>query len=208
MDNYILELPNFVSHKMCNEIVKIIKNDERREFEPLTYSIQGEEMLTGKFSNTLPLGTYEEYSYLASPLMSIFSKLYDKYIEHLDLNFKHLNGSDYIHPYIREIESSKKVLMDSSLTVHELRKGNIYSWHHDQCWFTCDDFVQVIIYLNTLEEEDGGYTEFVSGKKVKPEIGKVLMYPMSWTFIHKGNEILSDNTKYICTGAFKIKFNE
>ena len=59
-------------------------------------------------------------------------------------------------------------------------------------------FIQLIFYLNTLQENQGGCTEFIDGKKVRPEMGKVLMYPCSWTFPHKGCEIL-DGYKYICT---------
>ena len=53
-------------------------------------------------------------------------------------------------------------------------------------------------YLNDVE--DGGYTSFNHyGIKIKPEIGKTLIWPSEWTHVHAG-EILKSGTKYIVTG--------
>ena len=53
-------------------------------------------------------------------------------------------------------------------------------------------------YLNDVE--DGGETHFTHYKfKIKPEIGKTLIWPAEWTHAHSG-EILKSGTKYIVTG--------
>ena len=53
-------------------------------------------------------------------------------------------------------------------------------------------------YLNDVE--DGGKTNFdYYGIKVKPEIGKTLIWPAEWTHAHTG-EVLKSGTKYIVTG--------
>ena len=53
-------------------------------------------------------------------------------------------------------------------------------------------------YLNDVE--DGGHTSFNHyGIKIKPEIGKTLIWPSEWTHVHAG-EILKSGTKYIVTG--------
>jgi len=53
-------------------------------------------------------------------------------------------------------------------------------------------------YLNDVE--DGGETHFTHYKlKIKPEIGKTLIWPAEWTHAHTG-EILKSGTKYIVTG--------
>jgi hypothetical protein len=47
---------------------------------------------------------------------------------------------------------------------------------------------------------EGGETEFFNGRiKIKPEKGKLLLFPSTWTFMHKGNTPISSN-KYIVTG--------
>jgi hypothetical protein len=55
-----------------------------------------------------------------------------------------------------------------------------------------------IWYLNTVE--NGGETEFFNGRiKIKPEKGKLLLFPSTWTYNHKGNIPISSD-KYIVTG--------
>jgi hypothetical protein len=53
-------------------------------------------------------------------------------------------------------------------------------------------------YLNNVD--DGGTTDFeYYDIKVKPEIGKTLIWPAEWTHAHRGS-ILKSGSKYIITG--------
>ena len=53
-------------------------------------------------------------------------------------------------------------------------------------------------YLNDVE--DGGETNFSHyGIRIKPEIGKTLIWPAEWTHAHAG-EVLNSGVKYIITG--------
>ena len=52
-------------------------------------------------------------------------------------------------------------------------------------------------YLNCVEE--GGETEFWSKYKIKPEPGKLIFFPSTWTYPHRGLMPIS-NDKYIITG--------
>ena len=61
-------------------------------------------------------------------------------------------------------------------------------------------------YLNDVE--DGGKTNFdYYGIKVKPEIGKTLIWPAEWTHAHTG-EVLKSGTKYIVTGWLHFPVKE
>jgi len=208
MDNYILEIPNFVSPELCNEIVQRFENDTRKKHYPVSYTVCGKNHRAGKFSKEIVMADHKEYEDLIKPICNLYFQVYDKYLEHLDINFKHLNKDNYVHPYIREVHSDKEVGVKSGFVLHKIDKGELYSWHHDQNWESNHNFIQIIIYLNTLEEDEGGYTEFISGRKVRPEVGKVLAYPRSWTFLHKGNKILGNKPKYICTAHILVNFKE
>lgn len=77
----------------------------------------------------------------------------------------------------------------------------IYEWHTDNVKNNVLKknqvrFLTFIWYLNDVEV--GGETEFLNGK-IKPEAGKLLLFPATWTYIHKGNMPVS-NDKYIVTG--------
>ena len=57
-----------------------------------------------------------------------------------------------------------------------------------------------MVYLNEVEE--GGETEWLYQKKrVSPQKGMVVLWPGSFTHLHRGNPPMSD--KYIATGWFQ-----
>ena len=59
-------------------------------------------------------------------------------------------------------------------------------------------------YLNDVEE--GGETEFWGQYGIKPEAGKLILFPASWTFPHKANVPISSD-KYIITGWLWQHYN-
>jgi hypothetical protein len=76
-----------------------------------------------------------------------------------------------------------------------------YNWHHD---FSRDELygnrrITFIWYLNTVEGP-GGETEFIDGTKIKPEEGKLLFFPATWDFVHRGIMPPKGSVKYLCTG--------
>ena len=211
MDNFILEIPNFVPPELCNEIVNTVKNDPSKlDTHPLNYYISGEILTVHGSRRSLSMVNHKEYTKFIKPMVKIFSDVYDKYLEHLENTFKDYNKDEEynMNPYIREIRSHKQITIEGGLVVHEIKKGKSYKWHHDQEFSGPQKFIQIIVYLNTLGEGGGGCTEFLGGMKVKPEIGKVVAYPRSWPFIHKGCKVLSETPKYICTGSIQVIFKE
>ena len=77
-----------------------------------------------------------------------------------------------------------------------------HAWHAD--WNTYDRSIQRMLvcqfYLNDVEE--GGETEFYHQKiKVKPKKGRLVIWPTSFTHMHKGNKPKS-NDKYIVSAWY------
>jgi hypothetical protein len=62
--------------------------------------------------------------------------------------------------------------------------------------------VTFLWYLNTIEE--GGETEFWGNYEVKPEKGKLIFFPASWAYPHRGKMPISSD-KYIITNWFYVK---
>jgi len=60
------------------------------------------------------------------------------------------------------------------------------------------------LYLNTLDlPEEGGETEFLYQKKrIPPVENTMLLWPASYTHVHRGNSVLGQRAKYIITGWF------
>lgn len=67
--------------------------------------------------------------------------------------------------------------------------------HEDSNWNP--RYFTFIWYLNDIHED--GYTEFIDGTKIQPETGKMIIFPSTWTYTHRGYPPKSE-VKYICTG--------
>jgi Rps23 Pro-64 3,4-dihydroxylase Tpa1-like proline 4-hydroxylase len=83
---------------------------------------------------------------------------------------------------------------DTGYQIQKTQPGDYYIWHHDQ---TKTRLVTFIWYLNDVK--DGGYTEFIDGTRIQPEAGKLIIFPATWDFLHRGVSPKTE-TKYLCTG--------
>ena len=95
-------------------------------------------------------------------------------------------------------------------------KGAQYKPHFDSFDYDTEDgknnwepggqrMVTVLAYLNDVE--DGGETYFDHfNLKIKPTIGKTLIWPAEWTHAHRG-ELLKKGQKFIITGWMQFPFN-
>lgn len=83
-------------------------------------------------------------------------------------------------------------------------EGHYNAWHVEKESITSNRMFVYILYLNTVEE--GGQTGFLFKErkkdkdffKVKPEVGKLIIHPCSWPYIHKGY-MPESSDKYILT---------
>ena len=88
---------------------------------------------------------------------------------------------------------------DMGYGIQRTNPGEFYHWHIDggSHEFSHRQLV-AIWYLNDVEGP-GGETEFLyQNIKIKPEAGKMLLFPPFWTHEHRGVE-LQQGVKYIAT---------
>ena len=117
-----------------------------------------------------------------------------KYIEELHKCF-----FDYQNqwPFLKTM---LKTVYIPSFNIQRYEKGDHFSSLHSErtSLNTLHRLFAWMTYLNDVD--DGGKTNFNHyGLKIKPEIGKTLIWPAEWTHAHTG-EILKSGTKYIVTG--------
>lgn len=74
-----------------------------------------------------------------------------------------------------------------------------HAWHYEaDVAVHAKRLLTWILYLNDVE--DGGETEFLyQSKRVKPKTGTLILWPASFTHVHRGNPPLT-GAKYIVTG--------
>ena len=80
------------------------------------------------------------------------------------------------------------------------KDGHFNVWHFERGVGNLNRCLVYMTYLNDVEE--GGETYFkYQDMKVKPEVGKTLIWPSDWTHTHKGVSPKS-GLKYIATGWY------
>ena len=172
------EIPNNLTTEFCKEIIQRFEDDARKHPGKTVGGFHPEM----KNSMDLAISNFEEWNDVTDKLDDILAeavKEYDKFIsEKLDFTqFSYsttLNGNTY-----------------------QIQKSGFYKYHHDALVDKVIGKVRVLTflwYLNT--PETGGETDLVY-KKIKPEEGKLLLFPATWEYIHAG---LPTQNKYIITG--------
>jgi len=89
---------------------------------------------------------------------------------------------------------------DMGYAIQRTNSGEFYHWHVDggSHEFSSRQLV-AIFYLNDLSDDQGGKTEFLNQNlSIKPETGKLILFPPFWTHKHRG-QIVSSGQKYIAT---------
>ena len=96
---------------------------------------------------------------------------------------------------------------DTGYQIQRYEPGGFYEWHHD--WTmdkTSSRLWTYIWYLNTIEKKDDGYTQFIDGTKVQPKVGRLVIFPATWNYLHRA--FPPKVRKYICTGWVYARSNE
>jgi len=131
-------------------------------------------------------------------------KCFNNYIDELHKCF-----IDYQHqwPFMKSIIKDVDI---GSFNVQKYSKGDHFSHVHSERSNlpVSDRLFAWMTYLNDVNDGDGGETYFSHyGIRVKPEIGKTLIWPAEWTHAHAG-ETLNSGEKYIITGWMNFPYSE
>ncbi len=82
--------------------------------------------------------------------------------------------------------------------------GGYHIWHSENGSFLYRDRVLTwMIYLNDVPVENGGATDFFHQQlSLQPKKGTVVLWPATFTHMHRGAFLTGDVSKYIATGWF------
>jgi hypothetical protein len=141
---------------------------------------------------------------------SIISNYYynnDLNINYIGADFQRVFWTDCYPQYLEKYpiikEFNKHKILDLNIQKTEQGQG-YHQWHCEAMDSTSRNrFMVISLYLNTVQ---GGETEFLNqGLRVEPVKNRFVMFPASYTHVHRGNPPLS-GTKYIITGW--VEFGE
>jgi hypothetical protein len=109
---------------------------------------------------------------------------------------------DYISEY--DTLSGMNIKCSSVKLQKTVPGAGYHVWHGEQGdGDAANRVLTYILYLNTLDDDAAGETEFLYQKmRVPPQENTMLIWPAAFTHSHRGNVVHGDKAKYIITGWF------
>lgn len=192
MKDFIFELPNLLPDEFCDHLINKYE-DFKHVHKPGLIRYNGKDYVDRNYKDSTEMVPSNErgWDHENNLLRKYTCRFVNKYKKWLyETCNRESQGLHMLRPII------EAHTYDRGYTIQKQQKGAKHAWHFDGAVSKGDDFALVIIYLNTVEE--GGQTEFINGRKIKPERGKAIIFPANWVYAHCGNEVLSGD-KYILT---------
>tara|TARA_B110000285_G_C15064240_1_gene584179 strand:- start:825 stop:1400 length:576 start_codon:yes stop_codon:yes gene_type:complete len=184
--DFVYESENFLTKEYCDHLIKKVKSEGN--------AVKG--MTAGGFQPHIKLN--DDVCLVHDQILwkSELDFMQDKSKEALNKYKKHLIDNKLYN----QVESNHffNGVRINAPQVQISRTDGFYRWHMDSALNGCRRIMAYIIYLNDMDEGSGGSTDFL-GKSVKPKAGKLLMFPTTWTYLHRGKKV-EKGTKYILAG--------
>lgn len=185
---YIHEERNVLSKTFCRELIDKFESDSRKEVGVI--GIDRVVDTTFKKCTDLFIGDITNWDVESKLLNDAYHTAFRNYQNNLKLN---VFGEDKVH-ILRKVFPHPNVIRTNFLMGRYGVDGHFF-WHTDN---TNDHNIEricnCIIYLNDHE----ACTEFLNGKKIKPEAGKIVIFPTTWVHTHRGQTV-EKGFKYIIT---------
>ena len=186
---FIKVYDNTLTEQFCKEVCEKLDNDDRKKLG--VFNRDKETDPNFKTSLDLHISRLPEWKEEDDVFFTTISQFLKQYREDIQTStngdFFYGDGDDYFS--------------DTGYQVKVYKPDGHYDWHSD---YTIHDYFGVraltfIWYLN--EDFNEGETEFFNGEKIIPKIGRLLIFPANWIYVHRGCTVKTKN-KYIATGWY------
>ena len=198
-DLYIYTDNESISKEMCEIIINKYINDERKQDGSTSNGLTKYKI--SKDISITKLDDWKEIdNYLYEKLNIALKKYSEKVIKKKSGEIITIDDTPLDMVYV----TSDLIDFGYQVQSYKANEG-YYDWHSDNLKneiknnvlnFDQHRILTFIWYLNDVEL--GGETEFLNFK-IKPTAGKLLLFPATWTYLHRGNMPIS-NDKFIVTG--------
>ena len=176
--SFIFEFTDTVNTDNCNDIIKRFEDSKSEHYQGRVGQ-NFTEQIDIKRSTDMVISGKNNWKDVDELLFTSLSKA----LSSIKKEFEFFNG-----PF-----------KDVGYAIQRTNPGEYYHWHIDGGSHQFSDRQLVAIwYLNDVNGP-GGETEFINQNvKIKPEIGKLILFPPFWTHEHRGVK-LQKGVKYIAT---------
>ena len=179
--------------ELCNDFVNNYE-EAKKNSTIMDLSTPNEKQI---IENTHPLYRDDEAAFVAP----LYSTIYPR--PPVGAYFKFLSECFRCYRERYSIEF-KGVIYNDIFKIHKVRKSEGYhEWHYEKA--SPESIDRLMVYMTYLEvPKEGGETEFLhQSLRIKPIVGRTLIWPAGYTHMHRGNPPLDGEKMYI-TGWFNI----
>jgi len=198
LENYFYINQNSLSHEICNDIINYFEIEENGKYEGNTGGGLRKD-IKDTLDFQIPSKNEKNKPH--------WNKIRDLLERELNNNIKnYVKKINDVITVDEENSNNKYKVFDKFVSFDTIQiqrytklKGR-YIYHQDFLPIWKDKKYRVITFLWYLNDVvEGGETEFWATHRIKPEAGKLLFFPATWTYPHRGMMPIS-NDKYIITG--------
>ena len=190
MDPYIYINRNSLSSDICKDIIEIYEKTQNKH-RATTIGGLNEDVLRA-FQCPIQNITDDEWPTIHSFLLQELTNNLKTYAKVLDSQI----GDGNIYRHMKDDLKYNEFHINK----YESNNGGKYDYHIDRYLnkeMNEERHITFIWYLNDVTE--GGETEIKGNIKIKPETGKLLLFPPTWTYPHCSRPTIS-NDKYAIVG--------
>lgn len=185
MDKYICVYKDGFPKELCEELINIFDTNTEWQTNGRVGSGYNPDVKKTKDMHSWHAPVLEQYNKI------IWKCLNDKLLKYYE-SFK----CDNINIFPADTH-------DTGYQIQKYKQNDgEYKWHTDQ--WVGKEGVRVLTFLFYLNDVDEGGETQILDYKIKPEAGKLLLFPPFFKYIHRGNIPISSD-KYIVTGWLHAK---
>ena len=187
--SFIKVYDNTLTEEFCKSVCQKLDRDPRKKLG--VFGRDRETDVNFKSSLDLYISSLPEWKDEDNIFYTTISQFLKKYKEDIQT----FTGGDFSYGDRDDHYS------DTGYQVKVYQPNGHYDWHSD---YQVDAYagVRTLTYIWYLNDDfDEGETEFCTGEKITPKTGRLLMFPASWMYVHKGC-IVRNKNKYIATGWY------
>lgn len=187
---FVYEIENNLTDELCDRIIQRFEAERDKQSQGEC----GVGVKDTSLKKTLDLIMNHHESWLTEfddVLNDALNRGLDEYFEYLADDVTH--GRGHLFASLTTVGLRK-----TAWQVQKYSKGDYFRWHADRDHNTLRELA-IIWYLNDVDTTKGGATEFMYGGSITPKKGTLLIFPATWTYIHRGTELTDDHNKYIIT---------
>lgn len=191
--DFMMEVPDAMSGTNCERIISLFEKRTDLQYAGETSNgVVPDVKQDTEITINQKLFQDKEWQEVLAPLVDSIKSSMELYKEKYSVG--KLIGIDSINNWNVEAEANIQRF---------LPKEGFKKWHCESASKNYSARVLVwMLYLNTVTDR-GGTEFYFQDKTLKPEQGKMVLWPPFWTHFHR-SEVSPTQTKYIITGWFEF----